>query len=67
MMTMMQWLKPGARAITRLLLAACASSALAGPVADRVQSQSVLRVCLVGLLRPDLSPPAHAAAGRHRH
>lgn len=46
MMTMMQWLKPGARAITRLLLAACATSALAGPVADRVQSQSVLRVCV---------------------
>ena len=46
MMTMMQWLKPGARAITRLLLAACVTSALAGTVADRVQSQSVLRVCV---------------------
>lgn len=46
MMTMMQWLKPGARTITRVLLAVCATSALAGPVADRVQSQSVLRVCV---------------------
>ena len=46
MMTMMQWLKPGAWAITRVLLALCATSALAGPVADRVQSQSVVRVCV---------------------
>lgn len=46
MMTMMQWLKPWALTVTRVALAVCATSALAGPVAERVQSQSVLRVCV---------------------
>jgi len=46
MMMTMKWLKQWALTATGLALAASAATALGGPVADRVQSQSVLRVCV---------------------
>lgn len=43
---LMRWLKTWALTTTQALLALCAVSAIAGPTAERVHSESVLRVCV---------------------